>query len=237
VKKTFDKVLMGWCCFRYVLFSLAAGMQWPSWDRTLGLQSQQGMSMEKKDSTMRTINLERGGGGGLILLPAAPVAENLSKSSLGSCSDTTIMQQQLHHHHQIRNNKNNNSTKSRMLASRALEELARTHPPQSASIPCVFPRSDAPASIRGISNAWTAAAATSAAAVTQQQQPSLPPPPPVISASPGPTTQREDFTSVAWQPQPCPPPPPPAVIDVSSPASTTQRQDFLLLEFKYFFLT
>jgi hypothetical protein len=31
---------MGWCCFRYVLFSLAAGMQWPSWDRTLGLQSQ-----------------------------------------------------------------------------------------------------------------------------------------------------------------------------------------------------
>ncbi len=92
---------------------------------------------------MRTINLEQGGGG-LILLPAAPVAENLSKSSLGSCSDTTIMQQQLHHHHQIRNNNNNNSTKSRMLASRALEELARTHPPQSASMylfPVFFPHS------------------------------------------------------------------------------------------------
>jgi hypothetical protein len=217
VKKTFDKVLMGCCCFRYVLFSLAAGMQWPSWDRTLGLQSQQGVSMEKKDLTMRTINLEQGGGGGLILLPAAPVAENLSKSSLGSCSDITIMQQQLHHHHQIRNNNNNNnnnnSTRSRMLASRALEELARTHPPQSASIPCVFPRSDAPASITGISNAWTAAAttggvvaaaATPAAAVKQQQQPSLPPPP---------------------------------VVDASSPAPTTQRQDFLLLQFKCFFLT
>ncbi len=91
--------------------------------------------MEKKDSTMRTINLEQqGGGGGLILHPAAPVAEKLSKCSLGSCSDTTIMQQQLHHHHQI----GNNSTKSRMLASRALEELARTHPPQSASM-CLFP--------------------------------------------------------------------------------------------------
>jgi hypothetical protein len=103
---------------------------------------QQGVSMEKKDLTMRTINLEQGGGGGLILLPAAPVAENLSKSSLGSCSDITIMQQQLHHHHQIRNNNNNNnnnnSTRSRMLASRALEELARTHPPQSASM-CLFP--------------------------------------------------------------------------------------------------
>jgi hypothetical protein len=101
---------------------------------------QEGMSMEKKDSTMRTINLEQGGGGGLILLPAAPVAENLSKSSLGSCSDITIMQQQLHHRHQIRNNNNNNnnSTRSRMLASRALEELARTHPPQSASM-CLFP--------------------------------------------------------------------------------------------------
>lgn len=99
---------------------------------------QQGMSMEKKDSTMRTINLEQGGGGGgggLILLPAAPVAENLSKSSLESCSDTTITQQQLHHHHQIGNN---NGTKSRMLASRALEELARTHPLQSASM-CLFP--------------------------------------------------------------------------------------------------
>jgi hypothetical protein len=69
----------------------------------------------------------------IVLLPVAPVAKNPSKSSLGSCSDTTIMQQQLHHHHQIGNNNNNNNTKSRMLASRALKELARTHPPQSAS--------------------------------------------------------------------------------------------------------
>jgi hypothetical protein len=83
--------------------------------------------MEKKDSTMRTINLEQGGGGGLIILLVAHVAKNMSKSFLGSCFDTTIMQQQLHHHHQIGNN-NNNSTKSRMLASRALKELARTHP-------------------------------------------------------------------------------------------------------------
>jgi hypothetical protein len=110
------------------------------------------------------------------------------------------------------------------------------HPFPCEGIPCVFPRSDAPASITGISNAWTAAAttggvvaaaATPAAAVKQQQQPSLPPPPVIDASSPPPTTQREDFTSVARQPQPSlpppPPPPPPAVIDASSPAPTTQR--------------
>jgi hypothetical protein len=64
------------------------------------------------------------------------------------------------------------------------------HPFPYEGIPCVFPRSDALASVTGISNAWIAtvttggvfgAIATPAATVTQQQQPSFPPPPNVVS--------------------------------------------------------
>jgi len=64
------------------------------------------------------------------------------------------------------------------------------HPFPYEGIPCVFPRSDASASVTGISNAWIAivatggvfgAIATPAATVTQQQQPSFPPPPNVVS--------------------------------------------------------
>jgi hypothetical protein len=92
-------------------FCCDAGTQWPSWNKTLNLQSQHGLPSMDRASTRKL--LEQG----------VPVTDE--SNSQRSFEAT--------HVHQFEN-----SNTSRMLASRALEELART-PSQSATVAATVP--------------------------------------------------------------------------------------------------
>ncbi|KAH9542125.1 hypothetical protein CY35_14G099600 [Sphagnum magellanicum] len=142
------------------------GTQWPSWNKTLNLQSQHGLTSMDRASTRK------------LLEQRVPVTDE--SNSQRSFEAT--------HVHQFEN-----SNTSRMLASRALEELART-PSRSASIPSVFPSSHATTSstTTGVSNltpsltaAVAATVSAAAAAAVAKQPPSVP-----VTASPAPNQQR-----------------------------------------------
>ncbi|CAM6034577.1 unnamed protein product [Sphagnum compactum] len=148
-------------CWRLIL---EVGTQWPSWNKTLNLQSQHGLTSMDRALTRKL--LEQG----------VPVTDE--SNSQRSFEAT--------HVHQFEN-----SNTSRMLASRALEELART-PSRSTSILSVFPSSHATTSsvTTGVSNltlSLTAAVAATvpAAAAVAKQPPSVP-----VTASPAPNQQR-----------------------------------------------
>ncbi|KAH9542126.1 hypothetical protein CY35_14G099600 [Sphagnum magellanicum] len=150
-------------CWRYIL---EVGTQWPSWNKTLNLQSQHGLTSMDRASTRK------------LLEQRVPVTDE--SNSQRSFEAT--------HVHQFEN-----SNTSRMLASRALEELART-PSRSASIPSVFPSSHATTSstTTGVSNltpsltaAVAATVSAAAAAAVAKQPPSVP-----VTASPAPNQQR-----------------------------------------------
>ncbi|KAH9542124.1 hypothetical protein CY35_14G099600 [Sphagnum magellanicum] len=113
------------------------GTQWPSWNKTLNLQSQHGLTSMDRASTRK------------LLEQRVPVTDE--SNSQRSFEAT--------HVHQFEN-----SNTSRMLASRALEELART-PSRSATV--------------------AATVSAAAAAAVAKQPPSVP-----VTASPAPNQQR-----------------------------------------------
>ncbi|KAH8942440.1 hypothetical protein BDL97_14G099600 [Sphagnum fallax] len=152
-------------------FCCDAGTQWPSWNKTLNMQSQHGLMSMDRASTRKL--LEQG----------VPVTDE--SNSQRSFEAT--------HVHQFEN-----INTSRMLASRALEELART-PSRSASIHSVFPSSHATTSstTTGVSNltpslTGAVAATVPAAAAVAKQPPSVP-----VTASPAPNQQRASASNTS----------------------------------------
>ncbi|CAK9262321.1 unnamed protein product [Sphagnum jensenii] len=155
-------------CWRLIL---EVGTLWPSWNKTLNMQSQHGLMSMDRASTRKL--LEQG----------VPVTDE--SNSQRSFEAT--------HVHQFEN-----SNISRMLASRALEELART-PSRSASIHSVFPSSHATTSstTTGVSNltpslTGAVAATVPAAAAVAKQPPSVP-----VTASPAPNQQRASASNTS----------------------------------------
>jgi hypothetical protein len=106
-----------------VVFSRCAGMQWPSCDTAFRLQSQQPGLLTKASKNAGT-RLEQQEG--LFLLPVMAADQVVNKAQEGSSMEAI---------QQVQNQIANKT--SRMLANRALDELARTPPrppPQSASM-------------------------------------------------------------------------------------------------------
>ncbi|KAH9532552.1 hypothetical protein CY35_18G003800 [Sphagnum magellanicum] len=143
-------------------------MQWPSCDTAFRLQSQQAGVLTKASKNAGT-RLEQQG---LFLLPVMAADQVVNKAQEASSMEAI---------QQVQNQIANKT--SRMLANRALDELARTPPrppPQSASIrPCAVPSSHAtPVSSKRETSNWTqqqtTGAVVAAAAALEPPMPSLP---------------------------------------------------------------
>ncbi|CAK9868066.1 unnamed protein product [Sphagnum jensenii] len=174
-------------CWRLIL---EAGMQWPSCDTAFRLQSQQDGLLTKASKNAGT-RLEQQG---VFLLPVMAADQVVNKAQEGSSMETI---------QEVQNQITNKT--SRMLANRALDELARTPsrpPPQHASIlPHAVPSSHAtPVSIKRETSNWTqqqttgAVVAAAAAAALEPPMPSLP----FTASVPDPSSRQRRF----WQTNP-----------------------------------
>ncbi|KAH8932918.1 hypothetical protein BDL97_18G005100 [Sphagnum fallax] len=165
-------------------------MQWPSCDTAFRLQSQQDGLLTKASKNAGT-RLEQQEG--LFLLPVMAADQVVNKAQEGSSMETI---------QEVQNQIANKT--SRMLANRALDELARTPPrppPQHASIlPHAVPSSHAtPVSSKRETSNWTqqqttGAVVAAAAAALEPPMPSLP----FTASVPDPSSRQRRF----WETNP-----------------------------------